>query len=249
MRRTHRLAPSYTERQVADCGKTPEQALVEEIVVAMRLTAEGWPVAAGSGQDDPVGLSHLPGCKAAAVTGRDNDDRRHRGASARQRLGELLGAERPVRTREPQTGAALAVRRQEDQASVARLCRQVCDPLQQSIGTGRLHTRCELLGACAQAVDVACRDTRRHEAPVHFVDRIVEDRLRIIAGGEHHLPAPGGASRARLCETVANERAEDRHEAGRPDRGPQQHQPAPSEEASAACAASRAILAKIEEIT
>jgi hypothetical protein len=99
-------------------------------------------------------------------------------------------------------------------------------------------------------MDVARRDACRHEAPAHFMDRIVEDRLGIITGGEHHLPAPRGAGWAGpCCETVADNRTEDWHEAGNPDEGPQRHRAGPSEEHPQHGAASRAILTKIEEIT
>src|SRR4029077_18477948 len=97
----------------------PEQALVEEIVSAMDLTAEGRPVAARGRQDDAIGLCHLAGHKAATVAGRDDDDRRHRGAAPRERRGELAGGGGGVRGGEPQTGAALAVRGQKNEAPVA----------------------------------------------------------------------------------------------------------------------------------
>jgi hypothetical protein len=79
--------------------------------------------------------------------------------------------------------------------------------------------------------------------------RIVEHRLRIIAGSEHHLPAPGGARRARLCDTVADEHAEDWHEAGEPDEGPQHYRTGLLKKRPQHGASCRAILAKIEEIT
>src|SRR6202011_269482 len=57
-----------------------EQALVEKIVSPMDLTAKGRSVAARGSQDNAIGLCHLAGHKAAAVAGRDDDNRRHRGA-------------------------------------------------------------------------------------------------------------------------------------------------------------------------
>jgi hypothetical protein len=191
MRRTHRLAPLNTARQVEDCGKTPSRHSSKKLYVR-------W-------------------------------------------------AWQPKDGRSPR--AALAVRRQEDQASVARPYRKFCNPPQQSFGAGRLGTRADLRGARAQAVDVARRDACRHKAPAHFMGRIVEHRLRIIAGGEHHLPAPGGARRARLCDTVADERAKDWHEAGEPDKSPQRHRTDPLKKHPQHGAVCRAILAKIEEIT
>src|SRR5215471_5933342 len=87
-----------------------EQALVKKIIGAVCLTAERRTVTPGGGQDDAVWLGHLPGCEAAAVTGRDDDDCRDRGAAARQGTGKLVRGERPVRPGEPQTAAALTVR-------------------------------------------------------------------------------------------------------------------------------------------
>src|SRR5438132_7523982 len=93
----------------------PEQAFVEKIVSAMDLTAEGRPVAARGRQDDAIGLCHLAGDKAAAVAGRDDNNRRHRGAAPRQRPGELVRAECGVRAGEPQTRTSLAVRGQKNE--------------------------------------------------------------------------------------------------------------------------------------
>src|ERR1700730_19379631 len=81
----------------------PEQTLVEKIVSAMDLTAKGRPVAARGRQDDAIGLCHLAGAKAAAVAGRDDDDRRHRGAAPRQRPAELVRVGCGVREAQAQT--------------------------------------------------------------------------------------------------------------------------------------------------
>jgi len=80
------------------CSK---QAFVEKIIHTMDLTAKGRPVVARGGQNDAIGLRYFPGGKAAAVAGRHDHDRRHRGASPRQSFGELVGTECFIRPPEP----------------------------------------------------------------------------------------------------------------------------------------------------
>ena len=227
-----------------------EQALVEEIVGAVGLAAEGGPVPPRGGQDDAIGLGHFSGRKAAAVARRDDDDRGHGGASARQRPGELVGAERPVRAGEPQTGAALAVRGQKDQASVARPRRQVGDAAQQNIGKGRLGAGAELGGTGAEPVDIVRRNTRRERGAGSF--RGSRCRTPVRCRRRRQAPpanSPAGRPRRRRRHRV------DEDDAQRTAKAKRRYKPHchPSRfsarKHSRHGAASRAILAEIEEIT
>src|SRR5215472_5802235 len=185
-----------------------EQAFVKEIINAMILTAKRRPVVARGGQDDAIGLRHFAGGKAAAVAGGDDHYRRHSRASPRQRLGKLIGAERSVRAGEPHTGAALAMRGQEDQAPISRPSRQRRYPLQKDAGKRRLD-RCSNLGSAGtETVDISSRHASSGQALAQCAGRVVEYRLGVIAGGENHLPPRGRIGRRRCSAGLDREHAQ-----------------------------------------
>jgi len=65
-------------------------------------------------------------------------------------------------------------------------------------------------------MDVACRHSRDAEPTAHFAGRVVENRLGIVAGGEHHLPISGragcrGMDRAEACDQADQARNDRQH--------------------------------------
>ena len=143
-----------TPCQVASCGNEAEQALVENRIGPLDRTAEGRPVGARGGDDDAVRRSQRrkPSGKAA----RRDDHGRRAGATDRQGLGQLGGAQELTAIGEPDPLAALAVRGDKDEAGFARTRAQRRDAGQDALCRGRF-------GCCPRP---ASRSARGYSAPV-----------------------------------------------------------------------------------
>jgi hypothetical protein len=102
--------------------------------------------------------------------------------------------------RKPDAVTMPAMRRDEDQTTLAGPRPKPSNPRQEPLGRGRLPRRRASRLVRAQAVDVSFRVTRREKPASEGLDGIVKHRLAVVAGYQHRLPMGCNRAHRRDCQ-------------------------------------------------